>query len=188
MYTEEEVISGLENSDTRVMKFVYDEYFPVVRAYVVKNGGSVADATDVFQDGMMVVYSRSRDKSFDWTSKVQTYLFSVCRNKWLMELRSRRRKGVEAGVVLENELADQNIQQDLLKNERYALMRRHFDGLGGDCREILQQFFDGVSLGQIAENMGFSASYAKKKKFVCQKRLIESIVDDPEFEELKFYD
>ncbi len=63
-------------------------------------------------------------------------------------------------------------------------MRKHFLRLGSKCQTVLQMFFEGESLRKIAEAMNFTESYAKKRKFVCQQRLIQAISEDPLFKEL----
>ena len=69
-------------------------------------------------------------------------------------------------------------------NEKKELMRLHFGQLGADCQEVLRRFFDGDSLRQIAEVMNFTEAYAKKRKFICQQKLIAAISADPIYNEL----
>ena len=72
------------------MKHLYANYYPMIRDLIQKNGGSEDDASDIFQDGMVVLYQKSQDPQFSWTSTLKTFLYAVCKNKWLMHLRKKR--------------------------------------------------------------------------------------------------
>jgi RNA polymerase sigma factor (sigma-70 family) len=184
MYTELELIAGLKERDLNVMKHLYANYYPMIRDLIQKNGGSEDDAADIFQEGMVVLYQKSQDHDFTWSSTLKTFLYAVCKNKWLMQLRKKRKSDT---VTLEDSLeisSSVNVQNDLIMYEKKELMRTHFSQLGADCQEVLRRFFDGDSLRQIAEVMNFTEAYAKKRKFICQQRLIQAISADPIYNEL----
>lgn len=184
MYTELQLIAGLKKRDLSVMKHLYANYYPMIRDLIQKNGGSEDDASDIFQEGMVVLYQKSQDHDFTWTSKLKTFLYAVCKNKWLMHLRKKRNS--ETVTLTDNlEISSSlNVQDDLIMLEKKELMRMHFSQLGADCQEVLRRFFDGDSLRQIAAVMNFTEAYAKKRKFVCQQRLIQAISADPIYNEL----
>jgi RNA polymerase sigma factor (sigma-70 family) len=184
MYTELELIAGLKERDLNVMKHLYANYYPMIRDLIQKNGGSEDDASDIFQDGMVVLYQKSQDPQFSWTSTLKTFLYAVCKNKWLMHLRKKRNKAM---VDLDDNveiMTTLNVQNELIMHEKKELMRLHFGQLGSDCQEVLRRFFDGDSLRQIAEVMNFTEAYAKKRKFICQQKLIAAISADPIYNEL----
>ena len=188
MYNEKDLIKGLVQRDTAVLRYTYNEYFPMIQDLVIKNGGSSADAADIFQEGMIVLYEKVQEQSTQWTSSLKTYLYAVCRNKWLMELRRKKNKGT---INLEDQSTlkeESSIQNDIVSTERNELMRKHFKSLGEDCQKVLKLFFEATSLREIGEIMGFSEAYAKKKKFTCQQKLIEAVSADPIFKELRNYD
>lgn len=74
---------------------------------------------------------------------------------------------------------------DLSDHEQFELYRQHFKLLSEDCKKLLTYFFQGHSLREIGTIMGFTEKYTKKRKFLCQKKLITSIEQDPVFNELK---
>ena len=51
--------------------------------------------------------------------------------------------------------------------------------------EVLQRFFDREPLLHIAEDMGYTADYVKKKNKVCKAKLMELIQNDPRFGEIR---
>lgn len=188
MYNESDLIHGIRNQEAEALRYAYREYFPMILDLITKNGGSDEDGADIFQEGMVVLYQKVQDINFEWRSTLKTYLFAVCRNKWLMELRRRKTKNTSS--MEDNfSLADEHsIQKDIISNERNELMRRHFQNLGDDCQQVLKLFFASTSLRDIGKIMGFSEAYAKKKKFTCQQKLIETVMADPIYKELTIYD
>lgn len=185
MYTELELVAGLKERDLRVMKHLYANYFLMIRDLIQKNGGSEDDASDIFQEGMVVLYQKSQDLDFNWTSSLRTFLYAVCKNKWLMQLRKKRNSAtvdLDDSVEISSTI---NIHHELIMHEKKELMRTHFGQLGADCQEVLRRFFAGDSLSQIAAVMNFTEAYAKKRKFICQQKLIQAISTDPIYNELK---
>lgn len=184
MYTELELVNGLKKRDVNVVKHLYVTYYPVIKDLIQKNGGSEEDASDIFQEGMVVVFEKTQDKNFSWSSSIKTYLYAVCRNKWLMQLRRQRNRGTTHLADHLDVAEDQNVQHDIIVQEKKALMRKHFGYLGDDCQSVLRMFFAGNSMRKIAAAMGFTEAYAKKRKYSCQKKLIQAISNDPLFNEL----
>lgn len=183
-YTEPELIEGLRTRNLTIMQYLYVEYMPMIRDFISRNGGSDEDAADMFQEGLLVCFEKTHDMDFHWTSTMKTYLYAVCKNKWLMQLRTKRNRGVT--TLPENiEISSvEDIHQDIVQHEQKELMRKHFRMLGSDCQRVLQMFFEGISLRKIGEAMNFTEAYAKKRKFTCQQRLIKAITNDPLHQEL----
>jgi RNA polymerase sigma factor (sigma-70 family) len=184
MYNEQEIIIGLRGRNLGIMEYLYQQYYPMILDLIQKNGGTDEDASDIFQEGMIVVYEKVQDSTFEWRSTVKTYLYAVCRNKWLMELRSKRNKATTTLDDNRDISEDTSIQRDIIASERNELMRKHFKNLGKDCRQVLELFFQSKSLREIGQIMKYSEAYAKKKKFYCQQKLIQTISLDPVFKEL----
>jgi len=59
------------------------------KKFVLKNSGSVGDATDVFQETLIAVLSKVKTKPFVLTVPLGAYLYRVYKNKWIDELRKK---------------------------------------------------------------------------------------------------
>ena len=57
---EEHLVTGLRNGDRAVVRELYERYYAGIRTLVTQNSGSVDDARDVFQEGLMVVYTKAQ--------------------------------------------------------------------------------------------------------------------------------
>ncbi len=184
-YTDPEIVQGIKSRDRAVLGFIYERYFPIILDFTKKNSGNEDDARDLFQEGLVIIYEKVTNESLELRSAFRTYLYAVCRNKWLMILR-RRRTGPQMIVDTEHVVERiAEVQEDCQKQEQFEVYRKHFKQLSEDCQKVLGLFFQGHSLREIAEIMDFSEKYAKKRKFTCQKNLIQAIEADTLYDELK---
>lgn len=183
-FSNEELLKGIKNKKIEVLQYVYQQYFPMIMEYILKNSGTGDDAKDIFHDGLTAIFEKTNREHISLTSSFSTYLFAICKNLWLMVLRRRKTdlkyKAQLDPIMVTNEDIDNDTQNHL----RYKLYRKYLLQLGEDCQKVIQWFLEGSSLKEIAEKMGFTAAYAKKKKFNCQKQLITQIEKDELFKEL----
>lgn len=183
--SDQELLVGIKNADSTTIKRVYDLALPTVIRWTKDNNGSEADARDLFQDAIMALYRRLESSDFELTCRLQSYLRIMCRNLWLARLRKEQNKTMITEETEAVEL-DDNVLALIEVNDRHRLFRRHFDLLEDGCRRVLALFFDKTPLKAIAEMLGTSEGYIKKKKFKCKERLIKSVQSDPSFDELKY--
>jgi RNA polymerase sigma factor (sigma-70 family) len=180
-YSDEAIIEGLRLRSDYIIKYMYQEMFPMIRYLVVKNSGNDEDAEDVFQDGLIVVFKKIRDHELDLTCSFRTYIYSVCRNIWLQKLSKRKQyarefSDVESFVDLPDKV-DQFQEEEM---EKYRLYQQHFLTLGEDCQKVLLLFMKKQSLKEIALEMGYKTEkYAKTRKYLCKEELKKRIINDP---------
>lgn len=183
-YTNKHLIEGIKERNNEVLEFMYDRYYPMIRHLILQNNGSEAEAREVFQEAMVVVFEKLRSKSFRLSCSLKTFLYSVARNIWLQQLERNGRQvafeDVENQLITEGEAP----YDDDLAARRH-LYQRHFMRLSESCRKILKLFLASVGFEEIRRIMGFrSRQYAVKRKYDCVKILFRSIQDDPEYKKL----
>ncbi len=183
--SEVQLLAGLWGNDTRTLEEIYDRFFVQVRRMVLDGGGNAEDAADVFQEGLVVLFKKKDDPDFELTAAFGTYLYGVCRFTWL---RLWRKKSRSQGVTFPDseELIDEyKVEESLVAAEKRQLFQEKMKALGEDCRRVLQLFFAGTPLREIAQKMGFTDDYIKKKNRVCKKKLTDLVRNDPRYQELK---
>lgn len=153
----------------------------------MNNRGTEEDAQDIFQDALGMVYEKAKKGQLQFDCTFKTYIYAVCRNMWLMVLRKKRSEGAMVKDTEKEEAFDNNLIQDMTYARRKQVFKTHLENLAADCQQVLKSFFAGKSLKEIAKLMGFTEAYAKKRKFVCQQRLIAAIEQDVLFRELAEY-
>jgi RNA polymerase sigma factor (sigma-70 family) len=182
----EAIIDGIRRHDRKIIRYVFDTFFPMIKQMVGTLGnGAEKDAEDIFMSGLEVIYLKTLDESFSLSCAFSTFLFEVCKRKWLSELRRSKRAKVTV-PRREDPAADvPGFEEAFEKAERYALYREKFGLLDKTCRRVLELGFNKYSGEEIALAMGFgSAGYALKRKHTCKKRLFELIRNDPRYIEL----
>ena len=131
----------------------------------------------------MVIYEKAKHPGFQLTSQFSTFLYGVCRNLWLSHRQKKSSKEVtipDDAKYLSGELPD----LDFAAMERRKLFDKAFARLGEDCQKLLLLFFQKVRMEEIARLMGYSSSYARRRKFMCKEHLTELVKSYPEYFEL----
>lgn len=182
-YSDKAIIQGIKLKKESVLVHCYKEYFPCILYLVQQNNGVYEDAEDVFQDGMMILFSKFSKNSGKLTCSVKTYFYAVCRNIWMQRLERTKRMVYREEVEVNERTMLYNLREEELKEdylERLRYFHAHFRLLPKDCQKLLLMFFDKVPLKDIAKEMGVSGvKYIKSRKYCCKNLLRNKIMNDP---------
>lgn len=132
---------------------------------VLTNSGTEDEAKDIFQEALLTFWQKAVSGNLVLTSKISTYLYSICLNLWRKELDRKSR--------LSSEVKDSEEYQTHEQEEKVRIVRECIEELGDTCKKILTYYyFDGLSMNDIAEKLEFAnQDTAKTKKYKCKKRL-----------------
>ncbi len=183
-YSDEAIIEGLKLRRDEMIKYVYRELYPVIRNLIISNSGTDADAEDIFQDALIIVYKKGRDEELILSSSFKTFFYSVCKNLWLQRLSKLKDYNQMFVEIEESVTLSESITKEMhvVENEKYKLYQKHFLSLGDDCQKVLQLFLRKMSLREIAEIMGYKTEkYAKTRKYDCKEELKNRILNDPTY-------
>lgn len=181
-YSDEAIIEGLRLRSDYIIKYIYQEIFPMILFMVTKNNGTEEDAEDNFQDSLIVVYKKIKANELDLSCSFRTYIYSVSRNLWLQKLSKRVQYAaqfadVEGYINMEEDYIYERNNNEI---EKFRLYQQHFFTLSSDCQKVLQLFMKKLSLKEIAEEMGYKTEkYAKTRKYLCKEELKKRIINDP---------
>lgn len=162
---ESEILERIRQGEEKVLDFLYKKHYRMMVNIVLKNSGTEVEAQDVYQEALIAFWQKARSGKLVLTSKISTYLYSICQNLWRKELDRKGR--------LSNEEVDGQEFQKFEESENYRIIMDCINGLGETCKSILTYYyFDGLSMTDIAEKMNFAnTDTAKTKKYKCKKRL-----------------
>jgi RNA polymerase sigma factor (sigma-70 family) len=166
--------SGEPALQDNAFRYLYRQYYGLVESIVTQNNGNADDAKDVFHDGLIVLFNNVKKEGFHLSATLKTYLYSICRNLWLMKLR-KGKKETPLQDHHEHIPLSENIFDTLLTNERKELVVRLLKKLGDDCRRLIELFyFHQMKMAKLMEvfQLG-SEQAAKNKKSNCMKKLRE---------------
>ena len=88
--SEDDIIKGIKLSKPSVFKWIKNKYYPMIRQLVLMNNGTEEDAEDIFQTGVIVLWEKIKNDSFERKSSVKTFFYSVCRNQWRKKLNEKK--------------------------------------------------------------------------------------------------
>lgn len=179
-----QLLQGILDNNLQILDRIYARYLPDVLAMVKNNRGSTDDARDVFQEAIVVLFKKASEPGFALTTTFGGYLFGVSRFIWMRQLKKKYR----TEVTLEEDMRHidhKNIETLLVESEKRQLFQQKLAQLGADCREVLQLFFAGKSLKDIALKKGYTEDYVKKKNKTCKEKLAALVREDPRYRELK---
>src|SRR6478736_3135281 len=92
-----EIIERIKKGDETALDFLYKKNYRMMVNMIVKNNGSEEEAQDIYQDALVVLWQKALSEDFILTSKLSTYLYSICQNLWRKELdRKSRHSNQEA--------------------------------------------------------------------------------------------
>jgi len=165
-----DLLSTEELEKEKAWTFLYRNSYPIVREFIRNNSGEEADATDTFQDAMLVLYRNLNNGSFREESSINTYVFSICKNLWLKELAKRQKRQINA----EDLVIDDQDMNYLVNVKVVGLLMNE---LKHDCREILiQYYFNRKSMAELKDLFNVnSIQAAKNKKMRCLSYLIKLV-------------
>ncbi len=164
-----EVLLRIAQGDESALEFLYKKYYRMMTKMVISNHGTEDEARDVYQDALIAFWEKARGGDLVMTSKISTFIYSICLNLWRKELDRKSR--------LSNEQKEEAGFIEIEREERIKVIRDCLEELGDACKKILMYYyFDGLSMNEIAEKLGYENSdTAKTKKYKCKKRLDELV-------------
>jgi RNA polymerase sigma factor (sigma-70 family) len=183
-YTDTEIIDCLRKRQSYVVHYLSDRYLPVLRLMVINKGGTAEDAKDIFQEGLMIMLEKIDDRKFSLTCKFRTYLFCVCEKLWQLALAKRQisenyftRKVDDDDEKDIHDIIDRSLREDLF--------RISFESLDEVSKKILKLYWQELSPQQIADKLGYTNGYVRRKKCEAQAALIEKVKTHKDYEKIR---
>lgn len=145
----------------------------------MKNGGSSADAADLFQEAMVVLFGKAQDEHFTLTCSIGTYLFAISKHLWYKRLQQQNRAPIvlqdntgsedeDEGIAYEDDI---NVHHE--REQHYELLNAALDQIGEPCRSLLKAYYHhDKNMQEIAADFGYTnPENAKNQKYKCLARL-----------------
>ncbi|WP_212006336.1 RNA polymerase sigma factor [Chitinophaga sp. HK235] len=168
-----ELLLGLARSDDKSLETIYSENFPAVLRMILQHNGSEDDAKDVFQEAIIVLYEKACEGGFNLTSRLKTFLYSVCRHIWLKKVQSTYGLYSIPPEMEEIIPATEALDDHSAKDEQFRIMEGAMESIGEPCKTILEDYYlRKKSMQEIADKFGYTnAENAKNQKYKCLMRL-----------------
>ncbi len=166
---EKEIFDRVCKGDEKALESLYQKYYRMMTKMVIKNSGTEQEAKDIYQEALVVFWQKAISGKLVLTSKISTYIYSICQNLWRKELDRKKRHSSEQKDSAEFPTHD--------KEERAKLINQCINQMGDTCKKVLMYYyFDGLSMQDIADKLGFAnTNTAKTKKYKCKQKLDELV-------------
>ncbi len=186
-HPDQKYIEALLKNDTILLSEIYEKFAPKVVGYIKKNSGDDSRAQDIIQETLITIYKQAKEKELKLTCPFDAYFFLLCKRKWLNELKKSSQKEVTINeeVVSINDESVRFAEETEIFNAKHELFTEMFDQLGKACKELLKVTFTIKSMEEVAQKLGQSYAYVRKKKSLCIGQLTQLVQNAPKFNRLK---
>ncbi len=168
--------SGNRQAEGCLFRMLYKSSIQSVRKYVISNNGNEEAVKDLFQDAYLIFRRQIVEGTFEYrhNTKLSTYFYRVCANRWIDELRKKYRREApdEPRVFHDPEARSQ--EAIIIEEEETTDIRLMVRELGEICYRILTLYYwHKWDLESIASEMNRTPETVKNQKYRCMKRLRE---------------
>lgn len=169
----ENVLEGIRNSNSKVIKKLYEEAYPMIFKLVTANNTDASETREILQQAMIVLYEKSLDVSFELTCAPSTFLYAISKNILLKRFRQAGNTTALNETHYEQFEAEAEGEEQLVLNERQELLYQLLETVGQSCKKILSlYYFEKLKFEEIAERLNYTnAANAKNQKYKCLKKL-----------------
>lgn len=173
--TEKEILDRVNTQDWSIIEELYKRYFKVVCTKVImKDGGSVEDAKDVFHEAVCSMMEKfQKDKNFI-IKNLLSYLWQTCFNIWVKLKKDRRQTSSQDDSGLERLPDNSKVEKEtkIEQEKKYAQMYDCIKTLSSECQKALKLFFFEKKKDiEISEVMNNSKDYIKSHRYRCMQKL-----------------
>ena len=171
--TDREVVLGILNNSEDTLNKLYKAYFGMILQFILNNNGNEDDAKDVYQEAIIVLYNKIKAGDFELSSKLKTFIYSVCRRIWLKKLSQNSKKAGNINDYEDVLAVDEEVEEHEEKDLQFVKMQSALEKLGEPCKTIIQDFYmHNLSMQDICEKFGYTnTDNAKTQKYKCLQRL-----------------
>ncbi|MEO0727973.1 MAG: sigma-70 family RNA polymerase sigma factor [Bacteroidota bacterium] len=181
-HPDQQYVDGLANNNRQIISSIYEQFLPMIVAYVKQNRGNRQDAEDLFAETLEILNLQARD-GLQIRQSFAAYCKLICQRRWINKLKRNQRISLELEEQAEP-VEDAEVVAKMEAYERKLLYRRHFSYLAERCRQILGLQWAGNNLKEVAEALQLNHSYVRRQAQKCKNTLMTNIQGDPLFSEL----
>jgi RNA polymerase sigma factor (sigma-70 family) len=166
--SDENLLKSIASGDSSAFKVLYRKHYLMVKSLVVENNGNMDDASDVFQETMIIIYEKIRDGKLTLTASLKTFIYSIARNLWFKKLREKKSqiniKDLEQFITVEEE------EQPAFDNDKIKVL---LNEIGETCKQLLVlYYYRKLSMQEICLKLNYAnADTVKTQKYKCLQRI-----------------
>ena len=184
LYTDQHIVESIRKREDVAFKYLQVKYQDSIRLMVMEMGGSKEDAKDVFSEGLIALIRLVDQEDFELSCKLGTLVYALCKKTWKQHLEKQVAVRNYHVRKLENS-PDWDFTEESDKQLYHEIFWESFEKLEKVCQEILEGYLKEISPKEIAEELGYSYGYIRKRKSMCHNFLMKLIQGHPTFKRIK---
>jgi RNA polymerase sigma-70 factor (ECF subfamily) len=180
-----QLLAAIASGDRGSLHKLYQRHREAFLGWACKRYAcSEADAADLYQDAVIVLYENALAGKIAGNSRLRTYLFGVGRNLILKNI-ERYKHFADKEIEEEEDLRGYEgaVDEPIMLSERQALLQVALGELGEACRRLLIRFYyDRYSTEAIMAEFGYKTKdVLKSQKARCMRGLRNMLRDKGDF-------
>ncbi len=172
--TQPEISFDLRNPEQReqTFEYLYEVVFPVVAGIISKQGGSLSDAQDIFQDALVIFYEKSVSGQLSIHLSDEAYLVGIVKHLWI-----RKFKGNLKLISLDQFEQEITLPENYFPTLNENKLLRLLEVTGRKCLELLKSiYYDKQSMDEVSRSFGFSGAHsASAQKYKCIEKMKDTV-------------
>lgn len=186
-HSDQQYIDALIANDNILINEIYTKFAPKVIAYVCKNSGDETAARDIIQETLITIYDQAKTKGLQLTCPFDAYFFLICKRKWLNSIKKSGNKEVtiEEERLYISDDTDEQVEKAQQFEEQQNLYMAVLSKMGETCKRIITLGFSAMSMQEVADLIGVTYAYARKKKSLCLSKLTQLIKESAQYRKLQ---
>jgi len=194
-HPDQKYIEALRNNDHILIQKIYDDWYPEVEKFALRNSGTKDRAKNLFQESIITLWQKDKTNPIELTVPFGAFFYPIYRFKWLNYLnRDKERKNIDSAIEI-NDLDKYvdavieyfNEDKESIKERRLNVFSTCFKKLSEECQKLYNLKFEGKKAKEIAELTGRAGDNAVNVAMsACRKKLKAYIEAHPDFKTLGF--
>jgi len=179
MHDDQKYIEALIDGDRVLINEIYQKFGKQCINFVLKNGGSIDEAHDVFQDALISIILRVKSSNLKLDVPFGAFLYIVYKHKWFDWVK-KYRKG-DAAIT---DYADEVDKNKEIEELRWNILSWCFNKLSEECKGLFGMRFEGKSSKEIARILNINSNNVDQKFHACREALRKCVQKHPEFNQI----
>lgn len=162
---------------TPILKEKFKKAIFLSRAHVLTNRGTFADVEDILQEGLRIYCENLQKEDFELQTSQENYIYLICKELWLSEIRKQNLETRRSNQVLLNYLGLGRNLEDVIRKERLLkIIYENEEEFPEKTCEILVKRIMGFSLKQIALEARSGDMKTARKKYRKELNQLKELV------------
>jgi len=179
LHADQQYINALRQHNSQQIEEIYKNFAPGIKNFLLSKGASAEEAGDIFQEAIIDIYKLAQKQDFTLTCPLQAFLLLICKRKWINQVEKNKRQGVTKPVddgytsVAGKDDETTAFYADTLEKEEIVVAM--LQKISDRCRDIIISSYTDKPQQQVADELGVSYAYLRKKKSICMAELISLV-------------